>query len=63
MTYLRTLSLLALAMLALGACASHMQPAPVGIGAGPNELKQSPCACAEIPQKPFDLNEYMSERV
>jgi hypothetical protein len=63
MNYLRTISIVSLAMLALAACSSHMQPAPVGIGSGPNELKQSPCACAEIPQKPFDLNAYLSERV
>lgn len=62
MKHLRTISV-ALALSALAACSSHMQPAPVGIGTGPNELKQSPCACTEIPQKPFDLNEYIRERV
>lgn len=25
---------------------------PVGVGGGPDQLKRTPCACAEIPQKP-----------
>ena len=24
---------------------------PVGVGGGPDQLKRTPCACAEIPQK------------
>ncbi len=29
---------------------SKESPDPVGIGTDPEELKRSPCACAEVPQ-------------
>lgn len=34
----------------LAACGTTEVPEPIGIGTGLDELKQSPCACVEIPQ-------------
>jgi hypothetical protein len=46
------LTVLALAV-ALGGCANSRQSRqnemPVGIGPSPNQLKQSPCSCLELP--------------
>jgi hypothetical protein len=39
-------------LLGLSACASsNAQQGPVGIGNGVNEMRRSPCACAEIEMK------------
>jgi len=34
----------------LGGCGSVFTPEPIGIGKDRDALKQSPCACDEIPQ-------------
>ena len=44
-----TFACLCFALLALAGCGSKMQAPPVGIGRGIEDLKQSPCACREIP--------------
>ena len=48
----RKRALLAVAALALtlsGCAGAKFQDYPLGIGAGPNDLKQSPCACYTLP--------------
>ncbi len=41
-------------LMTMTACSSlygnKESPDPVGIGTEPEELKRSPCACAEVPQ-------------
>ncbi|MFN9790532.1 MAG: hypothetical protein ACK53X_05510 [Holosporales bacterium] len=47
--------LLVLTLFLLGGCnfifGSKEVPDPVGIGRAPDALKQSPCACLEVPQQ------------
>jgi hypothetical protein len=49
----RTISAMVILM-TMTACSSlygsKESPDPVGIGTDPEELKRSPCACAEVPQ-------------
>ena len=46
----RALATLAAAALLLSGCAgAEYQDYPLGIGPGPNDLKQSPCACFDLP--------------
>ena len=50
----RTISAMVILM-TMTACSSlygsKESPDPVGIGTDPEELKRSPCACAEVPQE------------
>ena len=50
----RTISAMVILM-TMTACSSlygsKESPDPVGIGNDPEELKRSPCACAEVPQE------------
>lgn len=48
MTRLRYL--VVLASFLLSGCGSIFTPDPISIGRDRDELKQSPCACSEIPQ-------------
>ena len=51
-THARHLALAAiLAAAALAGCSTDKTPEPVGIGTGVHDLKRSPCACVEIPQR------------
>lgn len=43
------IAVLAVMLTGCGTTASE----PVGIGSGPDQLKESPCACTEIPQVPL----------
>jgi hypothetical protein len=59
---LRAGACIALLMLGLTGCTgaiggnSEITPGPVGIGAGIDELKGTPCACTEIPMSfPMDM--------
>jgi hypothetical protein len=49
----RTISAMVI-LVTMTACSSlygsKESPDPVGIGTDPEELKRSPCACAEVPQ-------------
>ncbi len=46
---LMALAAIAVAVMALGGCSSVDSQFPIGIGTGPNSLKQSPCACISLP--------------
>lgn len=47
---LRIRFLFLLLLVGLAACGSIFTPEPIGIGSDRDALKQSPCACDEIPQ-------------
>jgi uncharacterized protein YceK len=47
---MRRRSAVILVALLLSGCGSIFSPDPIGIGRDRDELKQSPCACDEIPQ-------------
>jgi len=46
---LKVAAALAVCILLAGCAGSRYQENPVGIGSGPNTLKQAPCACTTLP--------------
>ncbi len=49
----KTMAILALGLLSGCSTVGGMfQPSPVSIGGGADQLKRTPCACAEIEQQP-----------